>query len=127
MSCATGAPPMQQPALGVLALLGLAWSAHRITSLAEDRLPGPHRGRGSLAVPAHRGHAGRAGHRLFLNGNLQLPSATSTATTRPGAPGRWRRTDARGAVLGGGDGMAVREIPKYPSVESVTLVELDPP
>src|SRR5260370_13325302 len=32
----------------------------------------------------------------------------------------------RGAVLGGGDGMAVREVLKYPSVESVTLVELDP-
>jgi spermidine synthase len=30
------------------------------------------------------------------------------------------------AVLGGGDGMAVREILKYPGVESVTLVELDP-
>jgi spermidine synthase len=29
-------------------------------------------------------------------------------------------------VLGGGDGMAVREILKYPGVESVTLVELDP-
>ena len=29
-------------------------------------------------------------------------------------------------VLGGGDGMAVREILKYPSVEQVTLVELDP-
>ncbi|MEO8526454.1 MAG: polyamine aminopropyltransferase, partial [Caldimonas sp.] len=29
-------------------------------------------------------------------------------------------------VLGGGDGMAVREILKYPSVSKVTLVELDP-
>jgi spermidine synthase len=29
-------------------------------------------------------------------------------------------------VLGGGDGMAVREVLKYPSVEAVTLVELDP-
>jgi spermidine synthase len=29
-------------------------------------------------------------------------------------------------VLGGGDGMAAREILKYPSVEHVTLVELDP-
>src|SRR2546421_232717 len=29
-------------------------------------------------------------------------------------------------VLGGGDGLAVREILKYPSVESVTLVDLDP-
>ena len=30
------------------------------------------------------------------------------------------------AVLGGGDGMAVREMLQYPSVESITLVELDP-
>jgi spermidine synthase len=29
-------------------------------------------------------------------------------------------------VLGGGDGLAVREILKYPSVESVTLVDIDP-
>ena len=29
-------------------------------------------------------------------------------------------------VLGGGDGLAVREVLKYPSVERVTLVELDP-
>jgi len=29
-------------------------------------------------------------------------------------------------VLGGGDGLAVREILKHPSVEQVTLVELDP-
>jgi len=29
-------------------------------------------------------------------------------------------------VLGGGDGLAVREILKYPAVESVTLVDLDP-
>jgi len=29
-------------------------------------------------------------------------------------------------VLGGGDGLAVREILKYPQVETVTLVDLDP-
>ena len=29
-------------------------------------------------------------------------------------------------VLGGGDGLAVREILKYPSIESVTLVDIDP-
>jgi spermidine synthase len=29
-------------------------------------------------------------------------------------------------VLGGGDGLAVREILKYPSVENITLVDLDP-
>jgi len=29
-------------------------------------------------------------------------------------------------VLGGGDGLAVREILKYPQIESITLVDLDP-
>jgi spermidine synthase len=29
-------------------------------------------------------------------------------------------------VLGGGDGLAVREILKYPNLESITLVDLDP-
>jgi spermidine synthase len=29
-------------------------------------------------------------------------------------------------ILGGGDGLALREVWKYPSVESVTLVDLDP-
>jgi len=29
-------------------------------------------------------------------------------------------------VLGGGDGMAVRELLKYPSIDSITLVDLDP-
>ena len=32
----------------------------------------------------------------------------------------------RALVLGGGDGLAVREILKYPHIESVTLVDLDP-
>ena len=32
----------------------------------------------------------------------------------------------RVAILGGGDGLALREVLKHPSVEQVTLVELDP-
>jgi spermidine synthase len=71
---------------------------------------------------------GKLGHRLFLNGNLQFAerdeyryheALVHPAMAAHGAP-------KRVAVLGGGDGMAVREILKYPSVESVTLVELDP-
>ncbi len=71
---------------------------------------------------------GRQGHRLFLNGNLQFAQRDEyryhEALVHPvmaahGAP-------KRVAVLGGGDGMAVREVLKYPSVQSVTLVELDP-
>jgi spermidine synthase len=32
----------------------------------------------------------------------------------------------RALVLGGGDGLAVRELLKYPNLESITLVDLDP-
>lgn len=71
---------------------------------------------------------GNAGYRLFLNGNLQFAQRDEyryhEALVHPAmaAFGSPRKV----AVLGGGDGMAVREILKYPSVESVTLVELDP-
>ena len=72
--------------------------------------------------------AGAAGVRLFLNGNLQFHSRDEyryhealvhPAMAAHGAP-------KRVLVLGGGDGMAVREVLKHPSVERVTLVELDP-
>jgi spermidine synthase len=71
---------------------------------------------------------GRAGHRLFLNGNLQFAERDEyryhEALVHPAmaAHGAARKV----AVLGGGDGMAVREVLRYPGVESVTLVELDP-
>lgn len=66
--------------------------------------------------------------RLFLNGNLQFSSHDEyryhEALVHPGLaalPGA-----QRALVLGGGDGLAVREILKYPQVESITLVDLDP-
>ena len=66
--------------------------------------------------------------RLFLNNNLQFSSRDEyryhEALVHPGMstlPGA-----RRVLVLGGGDGLAVREILKYPQVESVTLVDLDP-
>src|SRR5262249_25964917 len=71
---------------------------------------------------------GRAGFQLFLNGNLQFASADEAryheALVHPAmtlAP-RGRRVP----VLGGGDGLAVREILKYPGIEEVQLVDLDP-
>jgi spermidine synthase len=72
--------------------------------------------------------AGPTGIRLFLNGNLQFHSRDEyryhEALVHPAlaAHGAPRRV----LVLGGGDGMAVREVLKYPSVEQVVLVELDP-
>ncbi|MBL8489471.1 MAG: polyamine aminopropyltransferase, partial [Rhodocyclaceae bacterium] len=66
--------------------------------------------------------------RLFLNQNLQFSSRDEyryhEALVHPGLAGMpWAR---RVLVLGGGDGLAVREILKHPQVESVTLVDLDP-
>lgn len=65
--------------------------------------------------------------RLFLNGNLQFSSHDEyryhEALVHPGLsalPGA-----RRVLVLGGGDGLAVREILKYPNIDSVTLVDLD--
>ena len=66
--------------------------------------------------------------RLFLNQNLQFSSRDEyryhEALVHPGLaalPGA-----RRVLVLGGGDGLALREILKYPQIEAVTLVDLDP-
>jgi len=66
--------------------------------------------------------------RLFLNQNLQFSSKDEyryhEALVHPGLANLpWAK---RVLVLGGGDGLAVREVLKYPGVESVTLVDLDP-
>ena len=68
------------------------------------------------------------GFQLFLNGHLQFNSVDEyryhEALVHPAlAP---LQSPRRVLVLGGGDGLAVREILRYPSVEGVTLVDLDP-
>jgi len=66
--------------------------------------------------------------RLFLNQNLQFSSKDEyryhEALVHPGLATLPQAR--RVLVLGGGDGFAVREILKYPQIESVTLVDLDP-
>ena len=66
--------------------------------------------------------------RLHLNGNLQFSSRDEyryhEALVHPGLS---RLPEARDIlVLGGGDGLAVREALRYPQVRSVALVDLDP-
>jgi spermidine synthase len=71
---------------------------------------------------------GRGSFQLFLNGNLQFSSADEyryhealvhpAFGLRPGA--------RRVLICGGGDGLAVREVLKHPSVQEVVLVDLDP-
>ncbi len=111
------------------ALFAAFWQAEHITTLAEDKFY-QDKIVFSSTSPYQRivVTQGKAGHRLYLNGNLQFAQRDEyryhEALVHPvmAAHGAAKKV----AVLGGGDGMAVREVLKYASVESVTLVELDP-
>ena len=111
-----------------LLLIGLI-KANTLTSLAEDEMFADE------IVYTKNTHyqrivitRGRAGFQLFLNGNLQFSSVDEyryhEALVHPAM--LLASNPRRVLVLGGGDGLAVREILKYPSVTSVTLVDLDP-
>jgi len=115
--------------LVIAGLLAAFWQAEHITTLAEDRFY-QDKIIFSSTSPYQRIvlTQSRAGHRLYLNGNLQFAERDEyryhEALVHPvmaahGAP-------KKVAVLGGGDGMAVREVLKYANVEQITLVELDP-
>jgi spermidine synthase len=66
--------------------------------------------------------------RLFLNSHLQFSSRDEyryhEVLVHPGM--QWLKSPKRVLILGGGDGLALREVLKYDSVESVTMVDLDP-
>lgn len=70
----------------------------------------------------------RAGFQLFLNGNLQFSSADEyryhEALVHPAYA--LRPNARRILVLGGGDGLALREVLKSPNAASVVLVDIDP-
>lgn len=67
--------------------------------------------------------------RLFLNGNLQFSSDDEyryhEALVHP-AVAALGRAPKRVLILGGGDGLAVREVLRYDSVDDIDLVDLDP-
>ncbi|MFF8096384.1 polyamine aminopropyltransferase [Streptomyces sp. NPDC016675] len=64
--------------------------------------------------------------RLFLNGDLQFSSVDEyryhESLVHPALSGRRSHV----LIMGGGDGLALREVLRYDDVEHVTLVELDP-
>ncbi len=66
--------------------------------------------------------------RLYLDGHLQFAEIDEyryhEALVHPvmSLPGSRKNV----AILGGGDGMAIREVLKYPGVERIDLVDLDP-
>ena len=115
----------------IIVLLVIAFiKADALTSLAEDNLFTDNiiyaKSSSYQRIVVTKG---KTGYALFLNGNLQFNSFDEyryhEALVHP-AMISTTESPKRILVLGGGDGLAIREILKYPSVESVTLVDLDP-
>jgi spermidine synthase len=73
---------------------------------------------------------GKTGFALYLNNNLQFASQDEhryhEALVHPAFAALPKGSVKRVLIAGGGDGLAVREVLKYPEVESITLVDLDP-
>jgi spermidine synthase len=115
----------------ILVMLAIGFiKADRLTTLAEDALfadniiyakSSPYQ---RIVVTK-----GKLGYSLFLNGNLQFTSFDEyryhEALVHP-AFAAFTGEPKRVLVLGGGDGLALREIQKYKSVEFIQLVDLDP-
>jgi spermidine synthase len=131
------APMIQRPAgarvraIAVIVLLVIALvRADALSTWAESRL---YSDEVVLARTTHYQRIvvtrGRAGFNLFLNGNLQFASADEyryhEALVHPALVST-AEPPRKVLVLGGGDGLALREILAHPSVEAVTLVDLDP-
>src|SRR5690349_13958577 len=116
--------------LRVRAIVVAVTQADRLTHLAEDQMYAdpiitarttPYQ---RIVVTANN-----AGFNLFLNGNLQFSSADEyryhEALVLPAIAAAGRPVH-RVLILGGGDGLALREVLATPGIEAVTLVELDP-
>jgi spermidine synthase len=121
---------LQAAALASLALLAAGlWKANTILDLAEANL---YADEIVLArtTPYQRIvlTAWRDDLRLFLNSNLQFSSRDEYRYHEALVhPGLGARPDARKVlILGGGDGLAAREVLRHAGVEQVTLVDLDP-
>jgi spermidine synthase len=115
-------------AIVVVILVVALLRADKLTTLAEDQLYADDIVY-AASSPYQRILVTRnaAGFQLFLNGNLQFSSADEyryhEALVHPAMAWGARR---HVLILGGGDGLALREVLKYPDVERVTLVDLDP-
>ncbi|MBK6690460.1 MAG: polyamine aminopropyltransferase [Deltaproteobacteria bacterium] len=124
---------LRAEALLTLALLSAGlYGADWLTSLSEDQLyadpvvfaeSSPYQ---RLVVTE-----GKGGFQLYLNGHLQFASVDEhryhEALVHP-AVGVVRdrgRAPRRALVLGGGDGLAVRELLRHPGLEQVVLIDLD--
>ena len=122
-------PALRRRALLVLAALAAAFVyADRITFHAEQSYFGDpivyerHTPYQRLVITRWKDDT-----RLYLNGNLQFSSRDEAryheALVLPAM--QMAASAERILILGGGDGLAAREVLKYPQVQSLTLVDLD--
>lgn len=111
----------------VLLIVGLAMS-DSMTSLFEEQLYNDEVVHAQqtpyqriVVTRSHRGFS------LFLNGNLQFSSVDEyryhEALVHPAFQSAAKRDEV--LILGGGDGLAAREVLRYDDVKRVTLVDLD--
>lgn len=109
-------------------LLAVFIFSERILSFAESKLYGEniiytHSTPYQRIVLTHN----KNDYRLYLNNNLQFSSQDEyryhEALVHPAMAASDKVDNV--LVLGGGDGLAVREILKYPGVKTITLVDLD--
>ncbi len=121
---------LQASAVGVIVALGAGWIwSDRILEIGETNLYAddvvlakttPYQ---RIVLTAWKDDL-----RLFLNSHLQFSSKDEyryhEALVHPGLSAQ--PNARRVLVLGGGDGLAVREILKHPGLETITLVDLDP-
>ncbi|TDD76664.1 polyamine aminopropyltransferase [Actinomadura darangshiensis] len=70
--------------------------------------------------------SGRPDMRLFLNGDLQFSSVDEYRYHESLVHPLLSGPHGKVLILGGGDGLALREVLRYKDVKSATLVELDP-
>ncbi|HKP61983.1 MAG TPA: polyamine aminopropyltransferase [Polyangiales bacterium] len=115
--------------LAIAVLIAGFGAADRLTKLAEDKLYS-----NDIVYAKQSAYQrivvtrGNNGFQLFLDGNLQFASSDEyryhEALVHPALAAAAQH--ARVLVLGGGDGLALRELRKYPQVKQITLVDLDP-
>ena len=117
---------------GILAFIFLLFGflyGDEIMKVAESNLY-PDKVIYSTSTPYQRIVITKAPHdlRLFLNNNLQFSTRDEyryhEALVHPALA--TLKNPKHVLILGGGDGLAAREILKYPSIDEITLVDLDP-
>ncbi len=120
-----------ETACAICVLSAGLWYAERLTRFVEDDLY-PHEIVHAESSRYQRlivTHARNGEVRLYLNGHLQFSSLDEhryhEALVHP-AMALAARGPLRALVLGGGDGLAVRELLRYDDVAEIVLVDLDP-